>query len=334
MEQEKQQQGEKIGARDDGKWGPCEIIKKTFEIYRGQTCTFTWIQFVIVFPCTIFWLLNQYLTRKWIHDYWPQPPCPGPCPTPPPPPPPYSDNDSCEKFFPCEWKAMIAFVALLVLGFIYWINVVGALFYAVGQAYAGKTICFKDVIAALPCLWKGLAATGLWGYFFSLLTGLVVSLLGYLLYTFASVSFLPVPIVCLITFSIGWVLFFFTTTVIQMANGVTVFEDGTCGLQAFCKALELLKCKWCVALGLTIVFFIPEGVLTVIVHAFTWACAGVWARYLFFGVLANLLSVVLQLNVMASALFYLSAKQDKKEFISIAHFPCSQSEAGYQPIGV
>ncbi|KAL3697883.1 hypothetical protein R1sor_011959 [Riccia sorocarpa] len=326
------QQDEKIGARDDGKWGPCEIIKKAFEIYRAQTCTFTWIQFVFVFPWTIFWLLDQYLAKKWFHEYWPAPPCSDSCPSSPPPPPP--SPSPCDKFIPCEWKALLAFGGLFVLAFIYSINVVGSLYYAVGNAYAGKTITFKDVVCALPKLWKRLVVTEFFGYLFTLITGFVTSLLGYLLYTLASVSVVPAPIAYLITFSVGWILLFYTTTVIQVANGVTVFEDDTCGLQVFCKALELLKSRWCVALGIAVVFFIPEGVLTFIVHAFAWACTGVWAKYVFFGILANLLSVVLQINVMASALFYLSSKQDKKEFISISHFSYSQSGTGYLPIGV
>ncbi|KAL3697881.1 hypothetical protein R1sor_011957 [Riccia sorocarpa] len=330
-------QDEKIGTRDDGNWGPCEIIKKAVEIFRSQSCTFTLIQFVIVFPCTIFWLLDQHLTRKFFHDYWPQPPCPGPCPTPsqaPPPPPSGDDPSPCENFFSCEWKTLLVFGGLFVLCLLTWINVVGSLFYAVGSAYAGKTVSFKDVWCALPKLWKGLVATGVWGFFFLLITSLIISLLGYLLYTLSSVSFLPVPIVSLITITVGWILFFYTTTVIQMANGISVFEDGTFGLRAFCKALELLKSKWCVALGIAVLFYIPEGALIVIVHAFSWACNGVWAQYFFLGVLANLLSVLFQIHVMASALFYLSSKQDKKEFISIAHFPYSQREAGYHPVGV
>ncbi|KAL2643989.1 hypothetical protein R1flu_011576 [Riccia fluitans] len=325
---------EKVGTREDCKWGPCEIVKKTFEIYKAQTCTFTWIQVLIVFPCTVLWLLNQFLTRKWIHDYWPRPPCPGPCPPSPPMQFTFGDDPSpCDNFIPCEWKAVLAFFALFVFGFIFWINVVGAIFFAVGSAYAGKTICFKDVIAALPGLWKGLFVTAVWSYLFFLVTIASVFLLEYVLTAFASISFLPVPIVHLLTFTVGWILFFFTTTTNQMANGVTVFEQ-TCGPAAYCKALELLKFKWCVALGIAIIYFIPQAVLTVIVNAFTWACAGVWAKYVFFGVLANLLAVVLQLNIMSSAIFYLSAKQSNNEFISVDHFSYGQLTGEYQRIGV
>ncbi|KAL2613156.1 hypothetical protein R1flu_024848 [Riccia fluitans] len=330
---QKLQQEQKVGARDDGKWGPCEIIKKTFEIYGGQICTFTWIQFTIVFPCTILWLLNQYFIRKWVHDYWPQPPappCPGPCPEPESQFIICDDlSSSCDDFFPCEWKGLLAFTVISILNFAFWINVIGSLFYSVGSAYAGKTISFKDVIAALPCLWKGLLVTELWGHFFCVVAIVSVLLFGSLLVNFASVSFLPLSIVYPITFVVGWFLIFGVTTINRMSDGVTVF-DRISGLQAFCKGLELLKCKWWVALGIATFFFVPEAALAMVAHGFGSGCGVcVWVRYLLFGILAFLLSLVVQLNAMASGIFYLSAKQSKNQSIPVDHF-----QAGYQLIGV
>ncbi|KAL3679933.1 hypothetical protein R1sor_022889 [Riccia sorocarpa] len=316
-------QNEKVGARDDGNWGPFDIIKKTYEIYVAQICTFAWIQFTIVFPCSILWLLNQYFIRKWVHDYWPQPPAP-PCPGPCVEPPSASHlnfcddlSSTCDNFWPCEWKGLATFIIVTVLAFAFCVNVVGALYYAVGSAYAGKTISFKDVLKALCGLWKGLIVTELWTHFFVIVAVVSGYLLWSLLANLASGSFCPSGIVYPIVFIVSWVLICFVTTVNRMTEGVTVF-DQICGLPAFCKGLELLKGKWCTAFVISVFFSVPELALAGIAHGFGWGC-GLCAlvRYLLFGILGFLLSVVVQFNVMASGLLYLSAKQSKNQFISL-----------------
>ncbi|BBN01277.1 hypothetical protein MPTK1_2g06110 [Marchantia polymorpha subsp. ruderalis] len=320
---DKSTSGKQQNVQDDGTWGPVDIVQRAVEIFRGHACTFTWIQLTLVFPFTVLGLWNQYYIKKLVHDFMPVPP-----PSPP------SNFQLGGDPTPDEWQAVVAFIVLLLLGFAFSVNVIGALFFAVGSIYSGKTITFKDVLAALPNLWNGLIVTGLWGYVFFGIVAVIVFLLGSVLMTFASVSFLPLPIVCLLTFTVAVILMFFVCTSIQMANGVTVFQQ-ICGLPAFSKGLQLLKSKWCVALGLATIFAIPQAILAFVVSAATLACAGVWAKYLFLAVLANLLSLVIQFSVMSSTLLYFSCNQAHQQTVSVDHFSFSQNqfESGYQRIG-
>ncbi|KAL2629481.1 hypothetical protein R1flu_014167 [Riccia fluitans] len=150
--------------------------------------------------------------------------------------------------WPDMWVVFLIFMALSIGSLVLAVNHVAATFYTAGSMYSGNNVSFKQVMQALPGLWKKLIVTALWGHAFY---G-IKSLFFFVVFNGCNAIFaVPVPILCIVTSVAAGLAFFFTNTVLQLAYGVILFDGDDCqGVAAIVKGLCLARNQWCNALGL------------------------------------------------------------------------------------
>ncbi|KAL2649413.1 hypothetical protein R1flu_017541 [Riccia fluitans] len=299
----------------DWSTGPIDLLREALKLIQDpyHICTFALIQVIIVVPSTVLVLLTQWFEYEVVHKLVLQPPAP---------PAPWPDM----------WVVFLIFVALSIGSLVLAVNHVAATFYTAGSMYSGNNVSFKQVMQALPGLWKKLIVTALWGHAFYV----IESLFFFVVFNGCNAIFaVPVPILCIVTSVAAGLAFFFTNTVLQLAYGVTVFDGDDCqGVAAIVKGLCLARNQWCNALGLLLINDLPGIVLGT---AFTFSVLSTLdagSKCVIAGIVIFLASVFRNLSSVTYILFYFSVKVSRGEKINFdAIADQSQFETRYKTIG-
>ncbi|BBM96740.1 hypothetical protein MPTK1_1g00310 [Marchantia polymorpha subsp. ruderalis] len=302
------------GVEDEG-MGPIDLLREALKLVQDpyHIATFACIHMVIVVPATVMVLVTQWFVYEVVHKLVLEPPQP---------PAPWPDM----------WLVALIYVALWVGGLVLAVNLDAAVYFTVGCMYSGRSVTFRQVIQALPGLWRPLFLTAIWGNAFFVALGLSLFVAVNVLTTFASMLILPVPVFFVLTVALGAFVFFIINTTLQLACGVTVFE-GVTALDAFARALALAKNQWSTALGLLLIEDVPGLVLSAAFTVCVLSSLDGASKLLLGSLLVVPASFFRTLSSTSYALFYFSTKACHHEPIHFpAPSPASQFEAGYQSL--
>ncbi|KAL2653563.1 hypothetical protein R1flu_021691 [Riccia fluitans] len=195
--------------------------------------------------------------------------------------------------------------------------VIGAVLYAAGSIYQGKKLTFFEVIKLVPGLWRGLLVTSLVYLVPTLLLSFRFGLTTSVFFYVTSFANPPVPVILavLVLAIVSWTIGCIIAIMFSVANCVVCFEKEY-GVAAFKRARKILHSKWGTAVGISILLFVAETLLKVVlfkglkeslVHGFEWQHLLSTTFCLIFR------SYLLGLKCISWALFYFSCMADSAE---------------------
>ncbi|KAL2630427.1 hypothetical protein R1flu_015113 [Riccia fluitans] len=242
-----------------GQWNVFTLIRDAVKLsFRSPLPS---IQFSLLLPHTI---LFYYLTRSYFSNI--------------------SSPSAWNAFLfhqPGQVPSLLGTLLLqAILSLISSSLVIGAVLYAAGSIYQGKKLTFFEVIKLVPGLWRGLLVTSLVylvpTLLLSFLFGLITGVLFYVT-SFANPS-VPVILAVLALAIVSWTIDCIIAIMFSVANCVVCFEEEY-GVAAFKRARKVLHSKWGTAVGISILLFVAETLLKVVlfkelkeslVHGFEW----------------------------------------------------------------
>ncbi|KAL2630436.1 hypothetical protein R1flu_015122 [Riccia fluitans] len=314
----------RLGLSQEGvaKLGGFGVLRESVRLFGSLHPSLVWIQFALVLPYSLYLIVDQYAQQAILHALFPNlPPSPAGVPVPA-----WDDFGNLDL---SKWLGILLLVVLVVLTFCISLVILGAVFYAVGAIYYGRSATFSEVVHSVPRLWSRLFVTAIVEILLAMSVGVVYGIF-IVIFQFT----LPSHLLLLLVSIVGVIFLipvFIINLMYQVANGVTCFEDH-CGITSFRKGKHLLHDKWGSAVFLFIILLIPAILVGLLADFPVRLTTEFHFRWLVLTIIYVIFtSYLTELVFISWAVFYFSCAANYELNVAPTQLD-DQLEAGYQPL--
>ncbi|KAK9678316.1 hypothetical protein RND81_11G203200 [Saponaria officinalis] len=212
------------------------ILKESFKIILSHPKIFTKINFAFILPLTFLVLVNNEISKFLPHNL--------------------SNNSSStlntQESSPTKWALYWGFEVtyfMFIFVVIFDLLSISAVVYTAACIYSKKEITFKQVMTAIPKVWKRLITTLICNFCMTLMYSIVI-VICWVIITRGIFSSNPIgsAIATTILAILFLIIIIYITIFWQLANVISVMEN-TCGFKAMKKSRQLVKGKLGIAIA-------------------------------------------------------------------------------------